>query len=223
MTVGTTAIALGLVVGTAPTPAKAERTAASYTHYVDNQRGTRGSITVDLKISGTMTVSIDGIHQGQQVQDTLEITSLTLIDEAGDYTATARSQRTGQDLAFSSTEATPQAVPALIVLGLLARVGLKAAMRQFTKTQIKKAAKSYLLNQVKADKWRHIMAPKHKWGTAGAKSREQVAELMSRAMAEGTHGVYQKTGRNAVWNHKGKTIEVTYSPVDGKISNGWVR
>lgn len=110
-----------------------------------------------------------------------------------------------------------------MILGLLARLGIRHVIRWYGKAQLKKASKSYLLNNVGAHKWRHIMDPKHKWGSLGAKSKEQVAELMSRAMAEGRHGVYQKSGRMATWNHRGKTIVVTYAKDSGRISNGWVK
>lgn len=66
------------------------------------------------------------------------------------------------------------------------------------------------------------MAPKHKWGSVGAKSKEQAAELMSRAMAEGSHSACSGATQ-AVWRYQGKTIVVTYAKSGGKISNGWVR
>jgi hypothetical protein len=117
-----------------------------------------------------------------------------------------------------------QAFPALIILGLLARLGIKYVIRWYGKTQVKKAAKSYLLNSVNAKKWGHIMAPKHKWSSVDAKRKEQVAELMSRAMAEGKHVVAaNNTSVKATWIYRGKTIDVTYAREGGKISNGWVR
>jgi hypothetical protein len=64
---------------------------------------------------------------------------------------------------------------------------------------VKKAAKSYLLNNISASRWTHIMAPKHKWDSVGARSKEQVAELMSRAMAEGRHSAYGSNARMATW------------------------
>ncbi|HZG90639.1 MAG TPA: polymorphic toxin type 35 domain-containing protein, partial [Pseudonocardia sp.] len=69
----------------------------------------------------------------------------------------------------------------------------------------------------------HIMAPKHKWDSVGARSKEQVAELMSRAMAEGRHSSYGSHARISTWSHQGKVIEVTYSRSGGQISNGWVK
>ncbi|MGP9529893.1 polymorphic toxin type 35 domain-containing protein [Glutamicibacter sp. AOP5-A2-18] len=77
--------------------------------------------------------------------------------------------------------------------------------------------------------WLHCLhysrgeSPKHKWGSVGAKSREQVADLMGRAMAEGKHSAYKSGAMQAVYNYKGKTIVVTYSKNGGQVSNGWVR
>jgi hypothetical protein len=117
-----------------------------------------------------------------------------------------------------------QAFPVLFILGLLARLGIKYVIRWYGKAQVKKAAKSYLLNSVNAKKWGHIMAPKHKWSSVDARSKEQVAELMSRAMAEGKHVVAANNRSvKATWNYRGKTIDVTYAKDSGKISNGWVR
>lgn len=60
----------------------------------------------------------------------------------------------------------------------MARVGIKAAVKQYTKTQIKKAAKSYLLKNLNRNGWKHIMQAKHNWYLVGAKSREQIAEII---------------------------------------------
>lgn len=219
---GLTAATLGLMIGTAPTAAAGEQTETMSTIHLNDGRGTEGHVVVMLAQSGRLTVDVDGQHRGQRVSDRLTVTSLTLMDGHGSYVAEAISHRTGQTLHLNPTEAMPQAVPALVVLGILARAGVTLALRQFTKTQVKKAAKSYLLSQ-KANKWSHIMASKHKWGTVGAKSREQVAELMSRAMIEGRHAIHDANTKRAVWNYQGKTIEVTYNRTTGQISNGWVR
>ena len=58
----------------------------------------------------------------------------------------------------------------------------------------------------------------------GARSRDQIAELMARAMAEGSHSSYKDSpdGMKAVWRYAGRTIEVTYAKVGGKVSDGWV-
>ncbi len=130
-----------------------------------------------------------------------------------------QARRAASDHRFASQDA----FPVLLILGLVARLGIKWVIKWYGKTQIKKAAKSYLLNSVSRSKWAHIMQPKHKWRSVGAKSKEQVAELMARAMAEGSHSSYGSGARQAVWRYKGKTIVVTYAKNGGKISNGWVR
>jgi hypothetical protein len=135
-----------------------------------------------------------------------------------------RSAPAGTPLRSAATILRPQVVPALVVLGALARLGIGWVLKWYGKTQLKKAAKSYLLNQVRADKWTHIMDPKHKWDSVGARSKDEIAELMSRAMANGKHTDYAGGGAKvATWNHQGKTIQVTYSKSGGQISNGWVQ
>lgn len=57
----------------------------------------------------------------------------------------------------------------------------------------------------------------------GAKSREQIADLMGKAMADGTHSAYGSGAMQALLKHQGKTIVVTYSKATGKVSNGWVK
>lgn len=223
MTAAITAATLSLTVGTAASAAADDPTEASRTVRVGDGRGTEANVRVGLTRSGRLTLEIDGLHQGKQVKDKLNITSFSLLDDRGNFVATAVSRKTGETIRLNTTEATAQALPALIVLGILARAGISLALRQFTKTQVKKAAKSYLLNQVSANKWAHILAPKHKWGTVGARNKEQVAELMARAMAEGRHVANGAGSKKAVWTYQGKTIEVTYSSATGHISNGWVK
>ena len=111
----------------------------------------------------------------------------------------------------------------LLVLGLLARMGIRWLIRWYGKAAIKKAAKSYLLNNINAHKWSHIIRPDHLWGRVGARSREQVAELMARAMAEGQHSPRKGSDRQAVWQYRGETVVVTYERNSGRISDGWVK
>lgn len=187
--------------------------------------GFTGKVTATLEEDGRLTLRTHPNPGSELGPEILDVTSFLITGQGeDDFDATVRSRTTGSSLSLGSVPevVTTRAVPVLIVLGLVARVGLKWALKKFTKAQIKKAAKSYLLNNVDKNKWAHIMAPKHKWSSVGAKSREQVAELMARAMAEGKHGKYGKNGKSAVWNYNGKTIEVTYSN-GGHISNGWVR
>lgn len=169
-----------------------------------------------------IVLQVEGVlHDESTLEDVLVVDDLVLTGD--DFVAVLTVQSTGEQIVLDSTAAAPQALPVAWVLGKLAAIGIKSLIKWIGKTQAKKAFKSYLLNQVKADKWRHIMASKHKWSTAGARSREQVAELMSRAMVEGAHANYGTAARIATWRYQGKTIQVTYSRSTGKISNGWVR
>lgn len=184
--------------------------------------GHEAVVTVSQNRAGSFSVHVAGMVNGEAIDSTLDVEHFTLLNSTGEeFAADLRDVNTGQELTVDSTQATVQAVPAIVVLALLARVGLKWALKKFTRTQVKKAAKSYLLNQVSAQKWTHIMAPKHKWGEVGAKSKEQVAELMARAMSQGSHSNYG-AAKIASWQYNGRTIQVTYSN-GGQISNGWVK
>ena len=140
------------------------------------------------------------------------------------FSARLRATSSGETLQIDTTVVQQQALPVLLILGALARLGIKYAIGWYGKTQVKKAVKSYLLNNISASKLAHIMAPKHNWSAVGARSREQVAELMGRAMAESKHIPYGTSGSSmmARWQHAGRTIEVTYAKNGGKVSNGWV-
>ncbi|MBP3223626.1 MAG: hypothetical protein J6M18_06885 [Actinomycetaceae bacterium] len=60
------------------------------------------------------------------------------------------------------------------------------------------------------------MQPKHAWNKVGAKSKEQIAELIARAVSEGS-----KSGNIITWRYRGQTIKVTMSP-SGQIGNAYV-
>ena len=195
---------------------------ASLTELEDPQ-GFSGSALVELADEGFKPVIIDAKVGGESVQEEFIVEEFLPLGEE-DFIVRLRAKSSGEALQIDTTAVEQQAIPVLVVLGLLARLGLKYAIRWYGKTQVKKAAKSYLLNNVSPTKWAHIMAPKHKWAEVGARSREQVAELMARAMSEGKHVSYGSSGSamKAVWQHAGRTIEVTYSKGSGHISNGWV-
>ncbi|HEX8508014.1 MAG TPA: polymorphic toxin type 35 domain-containing protein [Propionibacteriaceae bacterium] len=184
--------------------------------------GATGTVVLGVSGQKLTDIEVEARVDGGVIHDTLEVKSFALT--SGDnFRASLRSQKNDAIVQVDSTKAVQQAFPVLLILGLLARLGIRYVIRWYGKAQLKKAAKSYLLNSVSANKWRHIMAPKHKWGSVGAKSKEQVAELMGRAMAEGRHGAHRAGSKKSVWVYKGKTIEVTYASNGGKISNGWVR
>jgi hypothetical protein len=166
------------------------------------------------------TVAIDAVVDGEQIAETLAVESFVLLDETN-FTATLRVQDTGEVLHVDTTVVEAQALPALFVLGVLARLGIKHVITWYGKTQIKSAVKSYLLNSISAHKWSHIMQARHNWHLLGARSREQIADYMGRAMAEGSHSAYG-SAMKAVWHHNGRRITVTYDKASGKVSDGWV-
>ncbi len=227
------AVSLAMVAGASLTaPAEAAPVAAG--EAVSQQRdgklrvqlndpsGASGTVVLGLVDGRFTTIDVDAVVDGQRVHDRFDVQAFALT--GGDnFRAQLRSHERGKLVEVDSQAAVQQAFPVLLILGILARLGIKHVIRWYGKTQIKKAAKSYLLNSLSSAKWKHIMAPKHKWGSVGARSREQVAELMSRAMAEGSHSAYGSGAMQAVWRHSGKTIVVTYAKNGGKISNGWVR
>lgn len=181
-----------------------------------------GTVSVTLDRSGkptAVTVDANSDH-GSRIHETFTVHRFTKRPDTS-YLAELRSNGSKEPLVVDTAKASQQFIPAAVVLGLLARAGLSAALKWYGKTQVKKAAKSYLLKQ-NAQRWKHIMDPKHKWSSVGAKSREQVAELMARAMSEGSHRDNGRGAKVATWKYRGKVIQVTYSK-GGQISNGWVR
>ena len=66
------------------------------------------------------------------------------------------------------------------------------------------------------------MAPKHCWSEVGAKSKEQIADLLGRAMAEGHHSDRGSQARKAECSYQGRTITATYNKNGGQISDSWV-
>lgn len=184
--------------------------------------GATGLITVVVNDDGVTAMDAEARYDGRLVRDRLTVENIVLLGN-DNFRATLRAEDANLVVRVDTTKAVQQAFPVLFILGLLARSGIKHALRWYGKAQVKKAAKSYLLNSVGAHKWRHITDPKHKWGTVGAKSKQQVAELMGRAMAEGRHVGHRPGSMKSVWVYRGKTVEVTYASTSGKISNGWVR
>lgn len=166
------------------------------------------------------TIRIDAVVDGEELVETLLVEDFTLVGES-DFTVALRRASNGETLRVDSSVVQAQALPVLDVLGVLARFGIKHLITWIGRTQLKSAVKSYLLNSVSAAKWAHIMKPKHNWHLLGARSREQVADLMGRAMAEGSHSAYGSAMKSA-WRYGGRTITVTYDKASGKVSNGWV-
>lgn len=190
--------------------------------FVVNEDGLNATVTTRMSHDGHLTVEVAGTSEGNPIHETFDVRDFTITgDQPEDFIANLVGKESGEAVLIDGETATTQAVPALIILGLLARVGLRAAINWYGRTQVKKAAKSYLLGR-NANSWNHIMKPKHCWNRVGAHSREQIAELMSRAMSEGQHGPYN-ADKQAVWHYGGQTIVVTYNKDNGAIGNGWVR
>ncbi|MFC9933885.1 SAR2788 family putative toxin [Glutamicibacter sp. NPDC127525] len=166
------------------------------------------------------SITVDAVVDGEDITADLIVENFIYLG-GEEFSATVRDRATGDIMEISSTQVTAQAFPALYILGVLARVGIKALIKHFGKTQVKKAAKSYLLNG-KGVNWSKIMAPKHRWSSVGAKSKQQIADLMARAFANGTHRSAGK-GMIVEWKYKGETIVVTYGKSTGKIGDGWVK
>lgn len=166
------------------------------------------------------SVTVEAVVDGEDIESELLVRDFTYLgDEA--FAATLEDAQSGETIEVSSAQVNAQAFPILWVLGLLARVGIKAAIKQIGKSKIKKATSKYLLQKANANTWKHIRAKKHNWGKIGGTSRSKIANLMSRAMANGKHSKRGANGMQAVLPYKGKYIVVTYAKKGGKISNGW--
>lgn len=186
--------------------------------------GATGTVVLGLERGAFTDIAVSAVVDGRRTSEVFAVEEF--VPTGGEeFRATLRSQSKGGVLDVDSTEVSQQAFPVLLILGLLARMGIRWLIRWYGRTVIKRAVKSYLLRSITAHKWNHILQPKHNWGAVGAGSRKQVAELMGRAMAEGRHSAYRgsTTGRQAEWQYRGRTIVVTYAADGGKISDGWVK
>ena len=185
--------------------------------------GATGTVVLGLQGGEFTDITVSAVVDGRRSSEVFEVEEF--VPTGGEqFRASLRSQSKGAVVDVDSTEVTQQALPVLLILGLLARMGIRWLIRWYGRAAVKKAAKSYLLNNISAHKWSHIMRPEHYWGRLRARSREQVADLMGRAMANGRH-VPHKSGKNAwqaEWRYRGETIVVRYSKDSGRISDGWV-
>lgn len=190
---------------------------------VADGRGATGTVVLGLDGGRFTAIDVTAVVDGVTSRDRFQVEDFVLTGDQ-DFRAELRAEQAGRTVDVDTTAVTQQAFPVLLILGLLARMGIRWLLRWYGRTVVKKAAKSYLLNNINAHKWRHIRDPKHNWNLVGARSREQVAELMSRAMAEGRHVPHQSgnNARQAEWFYRGKMIVVRYSKHTGKIGDGWV-
>jgi hypothetical protein len=176
--------------------------------------------TADIEVTGGLPESIDVVAEesdGSEVSDSFLVEEFTTIDKTN-FSATLRSVETGESFEINTTLAQQQALP--IILVILARIGLQAAMKQFSKIAIQTAAKKYALS-LNAAKWGHIIKPSHKWTSVGATNKTKVADLMGKAIANGK-ATKARDHIEYVWKYQGKTIVVRTSKA-GHVSNGWVK
>lgn len=189
---------------------------------VADGRGTTGTVVLGMEGGQFTAIDVAAVVDGVTTRDTFAVEEF--VPTGGeDFRAELRSERAGRTVEVDTTAVTQQAFPVLLILGLLARMGIRWLIRWYGRTAIKKATKSYLLNNINAHRWGHILDPKHLWHRVGARSRNQVAELMGRAMSEGQHSVRRGSDMQAIWQYRGETIVVTYARASGRISNGWVK
>lgn len=185
------------------------------------------SIESDLGLTGDAEVIVDD-HVIEEVHveadtadgrrsDTFSISDLTIVDDER-FSATLTSESTGETIHVDTTAAETQVLP--VVLAVLARVGIQMAIRQFSKAAIQNAARQFALS-LNSTKWAHIMATKHNWRYLGATTRTKIADLMSRAVANG-RASKARDHIDYVRRYQNRTITVRTSK-SGHISNGWVK
>lgn len=185
---------------------------------VDDSAGTKGEAEVSLVSGAPRSIDAKSMEAGGSLtSDTFTVISYRAIG-SDDFEATLYSEKEAKSFTVDTSKADQQVLPVLLVI--LARVGIQAALKQFSKVALQKAVTKYALS-LNASKWSHIMAKKHKWSTVGATNKNKVADLMGKTLANGkttksrTHIEYQ-------WKYKGKTIVVRTS-TSGHVSNGWVK
>jgi hypothetical protein len=190
---------------------------------VADGRGATGTVVLGLEGGQFTDIDVTAVVDGATARDSFEVEEF--VPTGGDnFRAELRSKRAGRTVEVDTTAVTQQAFPVLLILGLLARMGIRWLVKWYGKAVIKKATKSYLLNNINAHKWGHILRESHLWHRVGARGKDQVADLMGRAMANGRH-VPHRGGQNAwqaEWSYRGETIVVRYSKRTGEIGDGWV-
>jgi hypothetical protein len=196
-------------------------------------------ITTEIVGESTEIVTIDvpaelGVESTTEIQvvdDTPEKIAVTAVDERGEeisdsfiiesfelvtaeaFVAVLRSEVTGDSTVIDTTRVQQQVVPAILVAVIVHGV------RIFAVAVAKEAAKRFVLG-LSAQRWAHIMAPKHNWSRL-AKTKEEIADLMADAVANGTRST-AKDHIDFTWVHRGQTIVVRTSR-NGEISNGWIK
>lgn len=120
--------------------------------------GATGTVVLGLENGRFTEVAVEAMVHGQRSREVFSVDKF-LLTGGENFQAELRAKSTTKVVKVDSQSATQQAFPVLLILGLLARLGIRWVIRWYGKTQIKKAAKSYLLNNVNANGWSHIMNP----------------------------------------------------------------
>lgn len=190
---------------------------ASVTTSIESPLGLSGEAEVIADHFVLDQVHVSAETDGVERSDTYTISDLTIVDEEH-FSATLTSLATGETEYIDTAAAEPQVLP--IVLAIVARIGIQMAIRQFSKMAVQNAARQFALS-LNTSKWAHITASKHNWRYVGATSRTKIADLMSKAIANG-RATKSRQHIDYVWRHQNRTITVRTS-LSGHISNGWVR
>lgn len=125
---------------------------------------------------------------------------------------------------LGTVQAHPSIAPVVVaILSLIVREGIRQAIKVFGKNAVKKALRSKLIS-ANANKWSHILDPKHNWHRLDAQNdRDKVADLLSSAVTNGKQYPRGKAAYEYHWATQGETVIATVSRSTGEISNGWVK
>jgi len=215
----------GFATAPAPTP---ESTQLQTTSDVINESTSIGTMDIPESsgVEGTTKVRVvDALLErsvidvvdtnGQTIAETVIVEVIT-VPTADSFIASVRTVTTGESTVIDTTKAQHQVIPVIIVARV--SIGIKAALKIGTKAAIKEAAKASLIALGK-NEWMPVMASKDNWSRL-AKTKDEIPNLMSDAMANGTRSTTMRHVEFA-WAHRGQPSVVRTS-VDGHFSNGWI-
>lgn len=115
-----------------------------------------GSSDVLLYEDGTIEIDVETEYRGENFEDTYSVLSISPVGE-GDALVELYSHQTKTSFVFDTrtplhqTVGTTELAPIVpVILAAIARLGIKYAVKWYTKTQVKKAVKSYVLRQMES-------------------------------------------------------------------------
>lgn len=173
--------------------------------------GAADVLVVDDEVAGVLVEAT--LEDGEVIEDVFLVDDFVLAED-GEYSVTLRSASTDEVAVIDESMVSQQALPAILVL--IAKVGVSWAIR----TIVYNSARKYALG-LAASRWAHILASKHNWAAIGGTSKTKVADLMAKAVANGSRHVY-KNHIDYVWKYNSRYNVVTRTSRSGHISNGWV-